>query len=870
MKSFVNYIGHLISIVQHFHFKQPIMNLKLIISSLFVILFYNLSGQTLSQETNWWHPATDAKDICVDETNHMVYTVGSFDEIQASNPGAAIIDQATGMAGNTFPRFKGSVHVAIKDESGGWYFGGNFDQINGIPCKSLAYMDSDGVISSWTPHVVANTMNAFKRTVKSLLIVGDTLYVGGDFGAIDGNQRNCVASFNITTGELTSWAPEILLGVSLDVSVNSMTTNGTNIYVGGHFSTIDGSPRTRLGAFNHNSGLLTIWSPPSSGIVRSIKYHNNLIYSVSGSTAGVAKSYDAATGAQSTWGVSFSGHGNTIEIIGNTAYIGGDFSIGWSSTIQKGLIAVNATTSEILLNEYQTDGEIFSLTATDETLYVGGNFTEFNGQPRRNIASFVIATNTVTDWNPGATGTVLFLTTDNDWLVAGGSFLAVGIYARNGFLEVDGETGVATDWDIDIDSNYMNGIMRAKVFDDKLILAGEFTSDFGNNLVVYDLNTKLPIDFFDAYPNSSVFCMEIYEDKLYIGGKFLSIGSTIRNYAACFDLNTGSLTDWAPLPNDEVTAIKATDDKVFLGGKFSVLNGSVRKLLAAVSLEDGSLLSWYPGHIVSSSPYIMAIEVSGNDVFIGGRFASIGGIQRANIASIDIESGAVNAWNPIFTYNSGPYIKQLAVFGDYIYVGGTFSQVNGVNRRGFANIEKETGDLGDADAGLTSIFLNGGFRISVHAMAISRNRVFLGGYFRSATIWPLNWAVFSPLCSTPVLSEISASENVICPGQETVLSISEGSLNGAVDWVWYNGACEADEGTTGAEIVVSPMESTTYFVKATGGCAEELDIDCLSITIEVEDDVTPPEITPPQNITLSMDGNSCESGDLAAIGTAEG
>jgi gliding motility-associated-like protein len=78
---------------------------------------------------------------------------------------------------------------------------------------------------------------------------------------------------------------------------------------------------------------------------------------------------------------------------------------------------------------------------------------------------------------------------------------------------------------------------------------------------------------------------------------------------------------------------------------------------------------------------------------------------------------------------------------------------------------------------------------------------------------------------------VIASNNSVCPGSVTTLTVIGGSLGTNANWQWYNGACGGLLVGTGTSIVVNPTASTTYFVRAEGTCNTTA---CSSLTITVE------------------------------------
>lgn len=87
------------------------------------------------------------------------------------------------------------------------------------------------------------------------------------------------------------------------------------------------------------------------------------------------------------------------------------------------------------------------------------------------------------------------------------------------------------------------------------------------------------------------------------------------------------------------------------------------------------------------------------------------------------------------------------------------------------------------------------------------------------------------LCSNPDLPTIEASDNQICDGTSVTLSVGDSELNDALTWEWYAESCGGTPVGTGTSIEVNPSETTTYYVRGEGACANSNT--CSFITIEV-------------------------------------
>ncbi|MGI8867725.1 MAG: PKD domain-containing protein [Mycobacteriales bacterium] len=85
---------------------------------------------------------------------------------------------------------------------------------------------------------------------------GSRVYVGGDFTTVDGAARNHVAAFTTATGALvTSFVP------SLSGQVAALTASSSTLYVGGNFFSANGATRRRLASYNTATGALLSWAP---------------------------------------------------------------------------------------------------------------------------------------------------------------------------------------------------------------------------------------------------------------------------------------------------------------------------------------------------------------------------------------------------------------------------------------------------------------------------------------------------------------------------------------------------------------------------------------------------------------------------------
>ena len=193
--------------------------------------------------------------------------------------------------------------------------------------------------------------------VRAVLIVGDTVYAGGDFTSVrppgggPAVARARIAAWDIGTGALRT-------GFTADANgrVESLASDGSRLFVGGDYTTIKGVAKSRLAAVDLASGnVVGGWTANANSHVYSLRVAGNRLYAtgafstLAGTARGRLGAVSTATGAIDTAFVpgtlNDSGHGLAVAPDG-TVYVGGDFTtIGGASRI--GIGAVNGTTGAL-------------------------------------------------------------------------------------------------------------------------------------------------------------------------------------------------------------------------------------------------------------------------------------------------------------------------------------------------------------------------------------------------------------------------------------------------------------------------------------------------------------------------------------------
>jgi hypothetical protein len=203
------------------------------------------------------------------------------------------------------------------------------------------------------------------------------------------------------------------------------------------------------------------------------------------------------------------------------------------------------------------------------------------------------------------------------------------------------------------------------IFNDWLIIAGRFGFylDSLNNIAAYD-----GIDYINiGRMPSEARTVEVYNGELYAGGHFF----TLKKY-----LGGTVWTDVGGYTNYYIQdmSVDTFNNFLYITGGFTVVDNN---------LYTDNVAIWN-GHYWESVGYGNGAGSDGNvvavyqgDVYAGLAWDSIGGVYTGSLARWDGQN-----WHAIGNLNN--WIEALVVYRDTLYVGGSFTTVNGVPQKAFA------------------------------------------------------------------------------------------------------------------------------------------------------------------------------------------
>jgi hypothetical protein len=203
--------------------------------------------------------------------------------------------------------------------------------------------------------------------------------------------------------------------------------------------------------------------------------------------------------------------------------------------------------------------------------------------------------------------------------------------------------------------------------------------------------------------NGKVFALAQSGNTLYVGGKFAQEVSAdgltkikVKSLGR-YDATTGNgLAGWAPKITQDgkagtvrALAVSADGSMLYVGGTFNAVDGVAVKNFAVVSTADGSLIAGFQHKFTTA---VHVIKVGPDLVYVGGSFTAVDGVAHANLVAINPSTGALDPnWNP----SANDVVRSMAFASDgtTMFIGGIFTQMDGVSRQSVARVDMTTGAL---------------------------------------------------------------------------------------------------------------------------------------------------------------------------------
>lgn len=629
-----------------------------------------------------WRPDPNGPVNALAVAGSTLYVGGEFTSLGgATRTALGAVDLDSGAATTWDPKLSGGGVDALVASGSTLYAGGQFSSVGGLTRHHLAAISrSSGEGTAWAPEP--------DRRVRALALRGSTtLFVGGEFSSIGGAKRELLAALDTVSGEATAWDAQVANVDSHSVGmVRALALAGSTLYVGGRFTEVGGQARTSLAALDASSAAVASWSP----------------------------TLEAAEGTPG-------GSVYTIETLGSRVYVGGSFGFV-AGERRRAVAAFDPAGGLTPWEPHPNSGaEILSLSASDLFVYVGGTFSGA-GPPRARIPHLVkLDANGAIDtgWRPDPTGAPAALALSGESLYVGGGFSEIDGETRWGLAALDRLTGEVSDWNPDASSSdgWWDPAEPAAVTSlatqgSTVYASGQFDELGGASrhfLGAVDADSG-DATAWDPSPNDLVYALVAHGASVYVGGPFTSVGGAPRRHLAALDATTGIASGWNPDPDNQVTALAVSGFDVYAGGYFSAIGGKPRRSLAAVDALSGAATAWDPSP-AGGTPYptVTSLKAVGPRVYAAGDFDEVGGKPRRGLAALDAASGLASGWDP--RPPASQTIGDLDATRTTAYLGGEFAYLEGRATGPYAQLSTGIAPVGGggepADPGCPAVFAYG-------------------------------------------------------------------------------------------------------------------------------------------------------------------
>ena len=171
-----------------------------------------------------------------------------------------------------------------------------------------------------------------------------------------------------------------------------------------------------------------------------------------------------------------------------------------------------------------------------------------------------------------------------------------------------------------------------------------------------------------------------------------------RSNILAYDLTTGELIeDFAPTLNGAGRSLALSEDgkTLYVAGEFDKVNDEGHSRLAAFDISQGH------GTLISSfqpvfSTTVKDIAVAGDTLYVGGYFTKVNKQQRTRLAALKASTGELLDWTASAEGpNAQVYAIEVSPDHSKVVIGGSFSSVNGSSQPGYgmALLSASTGEM---------------------------------------------------------------------------------------------------------------------------------------------------------------------------------
>ena len=505
----------------------------------------------------------------------------------------------------------------------------------------------------------------FGSIINAYARLGNVLYVGGSFDPAVGGLLKVDASTGVVD-------PQFPAGRVIDGLVNDMALVGNSLYIIGYFQHFGSTARAGLAKIDAATGALDLafdpavpFSGPSApdGDGRAVIEVAGSIYAAGkvrlpgNSTSYRVVRLNATTGAMDTGFLQPMGFNNlprTLCFAGGNVYAGGSF--GTYGGIQASNLAkLNISTGVAdasFTGTRGTNGRIASMVLKAGALYIGGDFTAFDGSAVRNLVKVDATTASVDPvFNANNSGTglpVQALAADAIGLFVGGAFHTYRDVVRFGLVKVSLVDGVPIQ---NFTSGFTSPAVHAMAFYGNHLYvnssAQTYANHFNPSLTRIDAISGEMDTSFPAFGLTSAerVAITFSEDTAFASVGGVPPGHNDPSSLVKFRPSTGSMDPSFYIPQERLTApvyaLRIVNRALYAAATVTQLFSLDSKgyFLAKLDPQTGVVDQSFSQYSSTVNGSIRVIESTGSDLWIGGEFTRFRGGRGSYFIPVNPATG---------------------------------------------------------------------------------------------------------------------------------------------------------------------------------------------------------------------------------------